>query len=167
MAVYPGQATSWIYSPGCNRGKTTWFLVGNCLLKSCSPDGDWQLGCGVDPSNKPYKYIYIYMYIERLEVQSAKQSGWPLGWSMDSGFPILPRGSSFGRLGLPGYKCNISEMRHKKKQTEKFLSYVILHVSFEKAYQKDDRKSFDTHRFTLRNLGSLRALTTWKWTPLK
>ena len=59
MAVYPGQATSWIYSPGCNRGKTTGFLVGNCLLKSCSPDGDWQPGCGVDPSNK--QYIYIYM----------------------------------------------------------------------------------------------------------
>ena len=27
-----------------------------------------------------------------LEVQSTKQSGWSFGWSMDSGFPILPMG---------------------------------------------------------------------------
>ena len=37
-----------------------------------------------------------------LEVQPTKQSGWSVGRSIRSGFPILPMGKPFVRLGLPG-----------------------------------------------------------------
>ena len=55
-----------------------------------------------EKTRKPLWHV-PYIYIYTLEVQPTKESGWSLGSSMVSGFPILPMGSSFGRLGLPGY----------------------------------------------------------------
>ena len=51
-----------------------------------------------------------------LEVQSTKQSGWSLGWSMDQVFPILiPMGKPFGQLGLTG---NLSLHQDKVDQMQ-------------------------------------------------
>ena len=46
----------------------------------------WQLACFLQ---SPWK-------------SKTKQSGWSLGWNIFEGFPILPMGATFGRLGLPG-----------------------------------------------------------------
>ena len=63
---------------------------------------------------RPYIYIYMYyVYIYRSWESKTKQSGWSLGWSMDSGFPILPgRGRQFvwSAGGLPGSICSMESL---------------------------------------------------------